>query len=385
VVHFVANVGGGVWSVVKTLAAQHRPRWRVMLVAVQRGQIRPSFVAEAEQYFDRAHLICRPSIKGIYYLAPPRVTGALKALGLDPGAQRMVYHFHGGPYSPWVFRLPRRPPPGKWFAWFNGSRGNFGDTRNRLKLWLHVAGLRIMQKRGFTLVAVSQRSAQDCAAMYGVRRADFQVVYNGTPLAVPALEPAPRPGRPFRVGFAGTVMPAKGWRKVVAAVAQLRGEGLNVCCRLAGDGPDYPALRQLAAQHPDWLQALGHVPQPQRDLYPSLDALVVPSDFEGHPLVILEALSCGVPCLCADVGGCAETVRDDQEGYILRENSPAEIARRLKQLVLGFGRPEDAGNGRWATLSGNCLARHRELFTAQRMAESWEQLYLAENATGAQS
>ena len=95
---------------------------------------------------------------------------------------------------------------------------------------------------------------------------------------------------------------------------QLRFQGLNACCRLAGDGPEYPELRQLAAEHPDWLEAVGHVQQPQQDLYPSLDALVAPSDFEGHPLVILEAMSRGVPCICSDVGGCAETIRHGREG-----------------------------------------------------------------------
>ena len=43
IVHFLVNVGGGVWSGTKTLAAFHRPRWRVMLVAVYQGQLRPDF------------------------------------------------------------------------------------------------------------------------------------------------------------------------------------------------------------------------------------------------------------------------------------------------------------------------------------------------------
>ena len=96
--------------------------------------------------------------------------------------------------------------------------------------------------------------------------------------------------------------------------------------------------------------------------------LVLPSDFEGHPQVLLEAMSCGVPCICSDVGGCAETIWHGREGYILRESSTEEIAGYLRGIV--------DGNGLWTTMSRNCLTRHREMFTAEKMAASWEQLYL---------
>ncbi len=370
VVHFVTHPGGGVWSVVKALAACHRPRWRTMLAAVHRGPLDPGIAADAQRLFDRWIFVRRPAIPGIYYLAPLRVAAALGRLEVEESLAPVVHHFHAGPYTPWVYRLPRQPQGGKWLTTFHGSRGNFGDTHSRLKLWLHVAGVRILRERGFTLVAVSRRSAEDCAAMYDARPSDFQVRYNGVPPAPTAPE-ARHPGRPFRVGFAGTIMPVKGWRKVVTAVEQLRNQGVHVCCRLAGNGPEYPALRQLAVKHSDWLEALGHVPQPQRELYPTLDALVLPSDFEGHPMVVLEALACGVPCICSDVGGCAETVRHDQEGYILRENTVPEIAAHLRRMA--------TEEGLWPRLSRNCVARHAEMFTAEKMAAAWEQLYLEGN------
>ena len=369
VVHFVANVDGGVWSTVKTLAGFHRPRWQVMLVGVHVGQLRPAVAADMAKYFDAVRLVRRPAVTGAYYFAPVDVIAAIKSLGLDPHAGNVVCHFHTGPYTAWVYRLPRRLPAGNWLVSFHGSRGSFGDLHSRLKRWMHVRGVKQLRKRRLTLVAVSRRSAADCAAMYGGQATDFRVVYNGT--GAPATgnpEIRTQPHCPFRVGFVGTLSTAKGWRRVVAAVRQSRLRGPDVACSIVGDGPDYPELRRLAAEHAEWLVAPGHVDNPQQRVFPTLDLLVLPSDCEGHPEVVLEALACGVPCICSDVGGCAETVRNGREGYILRENSPQEIAACIAVVM--------NTDGLWARLSRNCVERHRAMFTAERMAADWESLYL---------
>ena len=369
IVHFLVNLGGGVWSGTKTLAAYHRPRWRVMLVAVYKGQLRADFAADVEKYIDAAYLVRRPSVKGIFYLAPVNVAAAIGALGLDPDADDAVYHFHTGPYTSLAYRIPRGRRSGKWLASFHGARGNFHDVHNRLKRRLHARGVSWLLRIRFTLVAVSQRSAQDFEELYGCRASDFRIAYTGTGNGADPCRPGTDgPHRPLRVGFVGTVKEIKRWRRVVGAVERLRQQGLEVTCSVVGDGPQLPELKRLAAKHADWLDAPGHVHRPADNVFPSLDVLVLPSDFEGHPQVLLEAMSCGVPSICSYVGGCAETIRHGREGYILRENSTEEIAGYLRRIV--------DGNRLWTTMSRNCLTRHRETFTAEKMAASWEQLYL---------
>lgn len=370
IVHFVANVGGGVWSVAKALAAQHRPRWREVLVAVYKRPLRRAFADEIKEYFDAAYLVPRPAVTGIYYLAPVGVSSALEALKVDPRQQNVVCQFHTGPFTPWIYRLPRGQRPGRWLACFHGARGNFGDLNRPFRRWTNAVGVRRLLKRQFTLVAVSQRSAADCAEMYGCRESDFRIVYNGTtPPRSDLLRPAGSgPHSPFHVGFVGTVMPVKGWRKVVSAVEQLRHGGLDLACSIVGDGPDSPELARLAAEHSPWLTAPGHISVPADNVLPMLDALVLPSEFEGHPAVVLEAMSCGIPCICSNVGGCAETVRHGEEGYILRENTAEEIAVCLRRMA--------ENPALWTQLSQNCLTRHREQFTTERMADRWEELYL---------
>jgi len=157
-------------------------------------------------------------------------------------------------------------------------------------------------------------------------------------------------------------------RKVVDAVQQLRYSGRDVVCSIVGDGPQRDDLARLARQHAAWLRAPGHVPDPQANVFPELDALLLPSEFEGHPRVLLEAMAGGVPCVCSDVGGNAETIRDGQEGFVLHESTAEEIAQRLGQLI--------STPGLWPQLSASCVRRHAEMFTADRMADNWERLYL---------
>jgi glycosyltransferase involved in cell wall biosynthesis len=296
------------------------------------------------------------------------VAAAIRALGLDPGADDVVYHFHTGPYTALTYRMPESRS-GTWLASFHGARGSFRDVNNPAKRWLHVAGVKWLLKRRFTLAAVSHRTASDCAEMYGLRASDFRIAYNGTEAAgAPSGAGREGPHRPFRVGFVGTVAAAKGWQKVVGAVERLRQQGRKVVCSVIGDGPGFPGLQRQAARHAEWLHAPGHLHRPAENVFPSLDVLVLPSTFEGHPQVLLEAMSCGVPCVCSDVGGCAETVRHGREGYILRANTVEEIAGHLTWIL--------NGNGLWTTLSRNCVRRHAEMFTAEKMAASWERLYL---------
>jgi glycosyltransferase involved in cell wall biosynthesis len=78
---------------------------------------------------------------------------------------------------------------------------------------------------------------------------------------------------------------------------------------LAGEGPDRGALRDQAARLRLPVELLGHrrdVP----DLLAAADVVVLPSLWEGQPLVVQEALRAGRPLVATDVGGVARMVGD---------------------------------------------------------------------------
>ncbi len=66
--------------------------------------------------------------------------------------------------------------------------------------------------------------------------------------------------------------------------------------------------------------------------YSASDALLFTSIAENFPLVILEAMSCGLPIVAFDVGGVAEAVEHEQNGYITNKENTSELITNLNTL-----------------------------------------------------
>jgi glycosyltransferase involved in cell wall biosynthesis len=67
----------------------------------------------------------------------------------------------------------------------------------------------------------------------------------------------------------------------------------------------------------------------QDDVSPFLaiaDACLFPSEREGMPVCLMEALSMGVPCVTSDSRGCRDVVRHEVDGLLLQAASPAAYA-----------------------------------------------------------
>lgn len=62
------------------------------------------------------------------------------------------------------------------------------------------------------------------------------------------------------------------------------------------------------------------------------DLLMLSSDYEGLPMVILEAMSFGKPVVASNVGGISEIVRNDINGYAI-ENNAQQFAEKIQYIL----------------------------------------------------
>ena len=161
-----------------------------------------------------------------------------------------------------------------------------------------------------------------------------------TPLGVDLEEFSPRPFRPapspFQMVSVGRLAPVKGQHVLIAAVERLAKSGHCFVLRLAGDGPDLPALQQdvHARGLSECVIFEGNLNQDQlRGLYRQSDVLVLPSFAEGLPVVLMEAMAMAIPCVASWVDGIPEIITHEVDGLLIPPGDAEALANAIARLM----------------------------------------------------
>jgi glycosyltransferase involved in cell wall biosynthesis len=67
--------------------------------------------------------------------------------------------------------------------------------------------------------------------------------------------------------------------------------------------------------------------------YQKATIFILPSSFEGFPVVILEALACETPVIATPVGGIPEVVKEGKNGLLVPPNDPLQLAKAISYLL----------------------------------------------------
>jgi glycosyltransferase involved in cell wall biosynthesis len=161
-----------------------------------------------------------------------------------------------------------------------------------------------------------------------------------TPLGVDATgwktaEFRERPA-PFELVSAGRLVEIKGYRLLLDAMAALRAQGRDVRLTLAGDGPDREVLEGQAQRLgiADRVVFAGWKNQVElRELYVRSDACVMSSFAEGVPVVLMEAMATGLPCIAPRINGIPELVRDGVDGLLFTVCDVQELLAAVATMM----------------------------------------------------
>ncbi|MDO8505557.1 MAG: glycosyltransferase [bacterium] len=136
------------------------------------------------------------------------------------------------------------------------------------------------------------------------------------------------------VGVVGSLIARKRVDLIIRAVVVLRQRGYNnVHVHIIGDGPLLLDMKRLA-----WELHVAHVVtfhgfvEKSAPLMKNFDLIVLCSQSEGIPRVILEAMVLGKICIAADIPGINEVIDDGITGYLFNGTS-ADLAEKLLQAI----------------------------------------------------
>lgn len=245
---------------------------------------------------------------------------------------------------------------------------NIGDVSYWANSRRRRLGVRLLLRRASAIAARSTASAEMLSARFGVPRERLAVVPNGrdierfTPPSGPARLVARRAlrldeDRPV-VAIVGALAPEKRVDLALRAVALLPGTTLLI----AGEGPDRPALEHAARTCEADVRFLGQVDDVPR-LLGAVDALLLTSDSEGLPGVLVEAGLMSLPVVTTDVGFVRDIVLDDVTGFVVPRDDPRAAAAALRSAL---DRRHELG----ARARERCLRN----FDMAQVAAQWEAL-----------
>ncbi len=176
-------------------------------------------------------------------------------------------------------------------------------------------------------ILVGSSYARDSFLAEGVPQEKLKVVPYGVDLQTfwPATEQVVR--ERFEVVYAGQLTQRKGISYLLRGYQQFerRDSRLTIIGSTVEGMTPFLPYRHLFRHVP-------HLTRPAlADMYRQSDVFVFPTLVEGMPLVVLEAMACGLPVIVT-ANGPGDLVRDGIDGFIVPQRDPQAISYRLDQL-----------------------------------------------------
>lgn len=161
------------------------------------------------------------------------------------------------------------------------------------------------------------------------------------------------------------------YKKVVMCIARVaKPKRCDIFVECAKRLPEYAFVwignMETMKDMPENTFFLGNLPQ-AGVLCQNADLFMLPSDYEGLPIAILEAMSHSLPVVASNVGGVSEIVHNGKNGYVLSNDNVDGFVSRIEEIL-----QSDEVHQRFSKYS---YELYIEKFTAEKMVSSYLDIY----------
>ena len=208
-----------------------------------------------------------------------------------------------------------------------------GAWRNRIASWIYNQSTRII---------VNSKSICDLLVRReGVPEQKIHVIHNAIDAdrfsEANAVQDAPSfasEDSKLVAVVANMYSPVKGHATLVAAAKHVYLHAPHVLFVLIGDGTERPKIEQQvkeAGLEKNFLFLGSREDIPQ--LLAACDLFVLPSESEGMPNALLEAMAAGLPAIATSVGGVPEVIEHNVTGLLVSPCEPAALSKAILSLL----------------------------------------------------
>ena len=175
--------------------------------------------------------------------------------------------------------------------------------------------------------------------------------------------------------FLGQMRPRKGPQVLLEAVPSVLKTVPNATFIFVG--PDYDITGTMKRRAEELgvarnVHFTGSIPDDElREFYAACDVFAFPSltPIECLGLSMIQAMACGKPVVASRINGAPEVVVEDETGFLVEPNNPAQLAEKISTLLAN---PE-----RRTSMGENGMRRAHAMFNQKNLAEELRQIYLS--------
>ena len=201
---------------------------------------------------------------------------------------------------------------------------------------LKLAQWIVFRLGGVVPVSISLEVANTVRDFYG-RGIWTPVIYNGIPttqFVSAAGQVRGEKGKEMVLLHIGSFVPLKSHLLLIEAFDLSIKEYPWMQLWLVGDGELRPAVERAVSEKglQEKVSFLG-LRDNVSNLLANCDLFVLPSDYEGLPLTVLEAMAAGKPVVSTRVGGVPELVEDGLTGFLVPPRDPEALSQAILRLA----------------------------------------------------
>jgi glycosyltransferase involved in cell wall biosynthesis len=214
------------------------------------------------------------------------------------------------------------------------------------------------------LIIVPSLFSQESLSLAPSRKAPIKIIPYGAPAPVQCFEKLHPESAKIRVLFVGGLTQAKGLGYLLEAADRLKG---HIELTMVGKRV-HPSMPTAGMIRPwKWIPSLPH--EQVLALMRRHDILVCPSLHEGLGLVLLEALSQGLPIIATYNSGAPDIITHGREGFLIPAGSTEGIVQNLETLLanpgllleMSFAARNRAADFSWQVYENRLVDTMREL------------------------